>query len=400
MEEVLDDESLVRSKQSSRCLSVIFAIIGIGYLFPFSALTQPVDYWHVLFPTLDMEFYITSVYLYTNVVALGLVVSFGSIKNLSYAQRIVGGFLGQLTVLVFVPLASYIIYNESALAAAILSATAVAAISTAFLDSCVIALASTFPVQVQEALQFGVGLSTLIGSLYRDLTKLVFPQDQVKTSSAVYFLVGVFTIATCIAAYSQVRRFQRNENTPEINYQVMSESTDVPSSHRWKVLRKCLPIYCITVVMFITTLSVWPPLVTEIKSFNSPALQSSGWWPLILLTIVSVTDCIGRLFVPYRLGLTKETLWKPVAVRVLLVPCIVMCVRGIWFTHDAWSVLFVSLLGLSNGFLGSLCIIFATEMVDDPADRPTAGSFAGFFLISGLVIGSSVGLAFTKMIRD
>jgi hypothetical protein len=33
---------------------------------------------------------------------------------------------------------------------------------------------------VQEALQFGIGLSTLIGSLYRVATKLAFPPDEVK----------------------------------------------------------------------------------------------------------------------------------------------------------------------------------------------------------------------------
>jgi hypothetical protein len=29
----------------------------IGYLFPFSALTQPVDYWNYLFPDLDLGFF-------------------------------------------------------------------------------------------------------------------------------------------------------------------------------------------------------------------------------------------------------------------------------------------------------------------------------------------------------
>ena len=33
-----------------RNASVCLTAIGIGYLFPFSALTQPVDYWNYLFP--------------------------------------------------------------------------------------------------------------------------------------------------------------------------------------------------------------------------------------------------------------------------------------------------------------------------------------------------------------
>ena len=34
--------------------SMYLMAIGIGYLFPFSALTQPVDYWNYLFPGENM----------------------------------------------------------------------------------------------------------------------------------------------------------------------------------------------------------------------------------------------------------------------------------------------------------------------------------------------------------
>ncbi|KAF0739691.1 hypothetical protein Ae201684_004859 [Aphanomyces euteiches] len=383
-------------RYSPRLLNTLFAIIGIGYLFPFSALTQPVDYWHVLFPTLNMEFYITCVFQYTNLIALGLVVSFGSTESLSYTRRIVGGFTGQLVVLVFVPLASYIFSNETPLAATILSATAFVAVATAFLDSCVIGLAATYPVHAQEALQFGVGLSSFIGSLYRDLTKLVFPENAVKTSSAVYFYTGAFTICICIAAYFVLLRLPVPSTQSHEGYE--PASSGLTGASRWTIMRKCLKSLLTVTFLFMTTLCVWPPLVTEIQSFNFPDLQASGWWPLILLTVFSVIDCIGRLLVPYRLGLTKDNLWKPVVARVLLVPCLVMSVRGIWFTHDAWSVVFVALLGLTNGYLGSLSVVFVTENVDVDEERAIAGSFTGFFLSAGLVIGSTVGLGFSKWV--
>ena len=51
-----------------------------------------------------------------------------------------------------------------------------AAIATAFLDSSVIALSAQYPLRVQEALQLGVGQSTLIGSMRRDLTKLMIEE--------------------------------------------------------------------------------------------------------------------------------------------------------------------------------------------------------------------------------
>ena len=39
----------------------MFIVVGIGYLFPYSALTQPVDYWELMFPNYDIEFTISAV---------------------------------------------------------------------------------------------------------------------------------------------------------------------------------------------------------------------------------------------------------------------------------------------------------------------------------------------------
>ena len=55
----------------------LFVAIGIGYLFPFSALTQPVDYWHYLFPDFNVEFSITVLYMWLNLIVLAFLVFVG-----------------------------------------------------------------------------------------------------------------------------------------------------------------------------------------------------------------------------------------------------------------------------------------------------------------------------------
>ena len=82
--------------------SLYFAAIGVGYLFPFSALTQPVDYWHMLFPQFDVDLDITACYMWVNLIALGLIV-FCASSEPNYSVRIVSGFVGQLIILVVVP---------------------------------------------------------------------------------------------------------------------------------------------------------------------------------------------------------------------------------------------------------------------------------------------------------
>ena len=92
-------------------VSFLFAAIGVGYLFPFSALTQPVDYWHKLFPDYNIEFPLTTVYMWTTLTFLGLLVFFGGEPN--YSRRMLGGFFGQFLVLVFVPSSYFLHFDEA-----------------------------------------------------------------------------------------------------------------------------------------------------------------------------------------------------------------------------------------------------------------------------------------------
>ena len=48
------NDPLLYSSSDHFNASMYLMAIGIGYLFPFSALTQPVDYWNYLFPGQNM----------------------------------------------------------------------------------------------------------------------------------------------------------------------------------------------------------------------------------------------------------------------------------------------------------------------------------------------------------
>eukprot|EP00547_Thalassionema_nitzschioides_P000026 CAMPEP_0194209080 /NCGR_PEP_ID=MMETSP0156-20130528/7331_1 /TAXON_ID=33649 /ORGANISM="Thalassionema nitzschioides, Strain L26-B" /LENGTH=280 /DNA_ID=CAMNT_0038936179 /DNA_START=52 /DNA_END=891 /DNA_ORIENTATION=- len=183
--------------------SFLFCLVGIGYLFPFSALTQPADYWSLLFPSFHVEFSITAIYMYTNLVSLAILVFFCP-SNSNFSRKIVLGFVGQLLVLVIVPSSYFLHLDEISNAICILGLTALVAIITAFLDSAVIALSTQYPLRVQETFQLGVGVSTLIGSVYRDVTKLAFPPSMLVESSLFYFYGGAATIGVCLWAFQRL----------------------------------------------------------------------------------------------------------------------------------------------------------------------------------------------------
>ncbi|OWZ08121.1 Equilibrative Nucleoside Transporter [Phytophthora megakarya] len=407
-------QSAVKEAQEETMACWLFAMVGVGYLFPFSALTQPVDYWNMLFPDFNIEFALTSTFMYTNLLFLGVIVVF--FGKPWYTGRIVGGFMGQLLVLAFVPTSYFFLSSEHANAIAVLGGTAVASIATAFIDSSTIALVSQYPQRVQESFQLGVGLSTLIGSLYRDLTKLVFPADELLASSLIYFYTGALTIALCIGAFYKVmslkitRKYllrkanssvELTERSPLLKEKRQSGSDPLsvtgPAPTKWTVLRKVWHLEVLILMVFLASLSVWPPLVTEIKTYNFPSLQESGWWSLILLTLFSVSDCVGRFIVNHRFGLNPGNVWIPIMARFVFVPIIIGIVKEWWLQSDIWSVLSVVALGFGNGYLGTLTIIFVSESVHTD-EQHLIGPFTSFFLNSGLVLGSTVGLVLGKVV--
>lgn len=361
---------------------------------------------------------------------LGILVFFFSDgSSSSFTPRIVGGFVGQLLVLVFVPTSYFWHLSESWNEIAVLGATAAAAIVSAFLDSSVIALSCQYPLRVQEALQVGVGVSTLIGSLYRDATKAAFPPGLIVESSLLYFYTGALTIALCIAAYCKLMQLDLSkkclaraameekahhhdtlalvstEGSPLLGSSNINNEEDASSTmaaqqkvvDKWIVLRKVWFNELMVGLLFLSTLALWPPLVTEIASFNFLYLQASGWWPLILLTIFSCSDCLGRVLVRFRMGLTRHNIWIAVLARFGIFPLIVCSVRGVFFTNDVYSVVFVSLLGFTNGYVGTLCIVLVNECIT-VQEQALAGTFTSFSLNTGLVLGATLGSLMEKLV--
>eukprot|EP01038_Epipyxis_sp_PR26KG_P017324 gene17324-23915_t len=368
--------------------AILFSMVGVGYLFPFSALTQPVDYWHYVFPDFNVEFPLTTLYMWVNLIFLAIIVFSNRVP--SYTFRIVGGFIGQVIVLLFVPSLYFFKLSETNNYILIMIATSFAAIVTALVDSCIISLAAQYPVKIQESLQFGIGLSTLIGSIYRLATKAVFPTNAVVLSSLVYFYSGAVTIVLCIFAYyylltmeiskkylkfgqakdlnhsnhnleminsleaqnskikndSRINLESNNHNTCENmsllnqNHMKIKEygenSTPLPNSmidtneiNPWKIFWKIWFNEFLLFLVFFTSLALWPPLITVIPSYNFPSLQAS----------------------------------------------------------------------FTNGYIGSLCVLMVSECVQEH-ERGLAGTFTGFFLNLGLVFGATFSLWLEKAVLN
>eukprot|EP00981_Chlorochromonas_danica_P010000 scaffold2922_cov278-Ochromonas_danica.AAC.4 len=428
--------------------AMLMAIVGVGYLFPFSALTQPVDYWTHEFPDFNIEFPLTTLYMWVNLLFLGFLVFLG--RQPSYHFRIIGGFLGQTLVLLLVPSLYFLHLSENHYYLAVMLATAFAATVTALVDSVAIGFAAHYPSRVQEGLQLGIGLSTLLGSIYRILTKAFFAADQVVLSSLLYFYVGAVTLVGCIfvfyhllalpiskrhfshldhhheeqslvvvgaggggggvASYGSLDEestaFLADDDAEDVAAAGVSSAATSPSAKaitslppsdapldQWTLLGKVGYHEFLVVLLFASTLLLWPPLLTEIPCYSHlPALEEGRWWSLILLLLFAVMDCLGRWWTSHRMGLTKDNIDRWVYLRLLLIPCLIGSSKGMsFFRNDLLSLLLVSLLGWSNGYIGSLVVMMINEMVE-VKDKGRVGGLTGFFLNFGLVIGSTFAL--------
>ncbi|EGP89436.1 uncharacterized protein MYCGRDRAFT_99524 [Zymoseptoria tritici IPO323] len=167
------------------------------------------------------------------------------------------------------------------------------------------------------------------------------------------------------------------------------------------LLRKLLPLSSAVFLTFAVTM-VFPVLTQRILSTHPPhsqppILQPPSFIPLALL-LWNIGDLTGRLLTGLPAISLVHRPWIVLAMaiaRVGWVGLYHLCNldgKGAVVESDVFYLVVVQLgFGLSNGFIGSTCMIGAAEHVDEE-EREAAGGFMGLCLVGGLAVGS--GLSF------
>lgn len=165
---------------------------------------------------------------------------------------------------------------------------------------------------------------------------------------------------------------------------------------------------CVFYVFFISIM-IFPAVSSGIQSVNTDPKNpwnSTYFVPLTSFLLYNVADFCGRqttawLQVP---GPTSRVLPLLVILRTVLVPLFVWCnyqpryhLHNVLFANDIFPVIFVCLLGLSNGYLGTLPMIYGPKVVPRELAEP-AGVVMSFFLTLGLAVGSAVSVGLVHCI--
>ncbi|KAM3416486.1 hypothetical protein BST61_g8079 [Cercospora zeina] len=218
-----------------------------------------------------------------------------------------------------------------------------------------------------------------------------------KAAMAYFITATAISVATLLAFSVLVARDRRPAKIQLATSAEAEEPVEKKSIPLLYLLKKLIWLAGGVFVTFAITMifPVFTQIILSVRrpSERPPILQPASFIPLALL-FWNVGDLVGRLItaVP-SLSLTR---WPRVVFllalsRLVFVGLYHLCnIRdeGAIVPSDFFYLVVVQLLfGLSNGFLGSTCMIGANEWVEEE-EREAAGGFMGLCLVAGLTVGS------------
>eukprot|EP01102_Stenamoeba_stenopodia_P023111 TRINITY_DN9853_c0_g1_i1.p1 TRINITY_DN9853_c0_g1~~TRINITY_DN9853_c0_g1_i1.p1 ORF type:complete len:505 (+),score=92.51 TRINITY_DN9853_c0_g1_i1:27-1517(+) len=424
--------TLVSSSSSTESSSVpemdnvaygIVMLLGAGFLFPWMCFITAVDYFQMVYPQRRMEFYIAIFYEMSGLVGHLLVVIFGS--RFSFAARIVPGYLLLAGCLAITPFLELIFPLDTAFSFTLL-VVIVLGVADAVAQNTLYGYTAIFPPVYVQGLMNGNGLAGITVSICRIITKVSVPATEQgeRISTRIFFLSFAVVMIVCVATFFMLQKRKitiyylnsivSSSKTRDVELKTMNinegESDDSdhhssssvslsPSEAEWRkagaasLKSAFLAVWksgLLLLSIFLITLSIIPGLASEIPS-HTPL--PDRWFPVITLTLFNLFDWIGRSLPRWAWAqrVSERTLYLMNGCRLVFIPLFVLCVYPPLFKHDSIPIVLCILLGLTNGYLASMTMMFAPSKSEEKS-RELAGNIMALFLVSGLTSGSLIGL--------
>ncbi|KAB0397621.1 hypothetical protein E2I00_004897 [Balaenoptera physalus] len=214
-------------------------------------------------------------------------------------------------------------------------------------------------------------------------------------NSSVFGMTGSFPMRNSQALISE--QLPQDSPNPPL---VAPGSSDSQTPPLRPILKKTAGLgFCVIYLLFITSL-VFPAISSNIESLSKGS--GSPWStkffvPLTTFLLYNFADLCGRQITAWIQvpGPRSKVLPGLVLLRTCLVPLFVFCnyqprvhLQAVVFQSDVYPVLFTSLLGLSNGYLSTLALIYGPKIVPRELAEAT-GVVMSFYMCLGLVLGSA-----------
>ncbi|KAK0263819.1 hypothetical protein LTR35_008646 [Friedmanniomyces endolithicus] len=232
------------------------------------------------------------------------------------------------------------------------------------------------------------------------------PPEVHPNSAFAYFLTATtISVITLLAFLYFLARTGRQSQLLQ-NVNSLEEISDDPGTRKTVPLLVLLsklrwPASAVFVTFAITMVS--PVFTQRIVSVRPPSQQPAILQPACFIPLAylfwNTGDLVGRLLTAMpSLSLVRrpKLLLFLAASRIVFPGLYYLCNirgRGAIVDSDFFYLVVVQLLfGITNGYLGSTCMIGASEWVA-PEEREAAGGFMGLCLVAGLTVGSLASFA-------
>lgn len=281
-------------------------------------------------------------------------------------------------------------------------------------------LASMFPKEYTQAVMGGMGMGGVIASstnilcisLGTGALETGFGYFMTAEIVIIFALIGYFCLP-CLE-YATHHIALRTPPSGSCN----TADTDVAPVTRSKsksaelvpVFKQIwMPAICVFVV-FAVTLSCYPAVNSAITSINKDAKDAGSWAktyfvPVSCFLLFNVGDLLGRTVAGFCQWPRQKSALLPVLslLRVVFIPVFLLCnVRPrhhlpYLIHNDYVPLVSMVVFAFSNGYLGTLCMMYGPSMV--ALDRmETAGGMMSFFLALGLGSGSLTSLLLVRLV--
>ncbi|XP_037647007.1 equilibrative nucleoside transporter 4 isoform X2 [Sebastes umbrosus] len=428
---------------------IYFAMLlaGVGFLLPYNSFITDVDYLHHKFEGTSIVFDMSLTYIL--VALLAVILNNFLVERLSLHTRITVGYILALGPLVFVSVFDVWLAKFTTRQAYIVNLVSVGVVAF----GCTVQQSSFYgymgmlPKRYTQGVMTGESTAGVIISLSRIFTKLLIPDE--RRNTLIFFLISISMEMLCFLLHLLVRRSQfvryytnnaqgkgpvkghdpRDNGTGyRVHHDVTAEEGnggtaptpseevvedfeggtyvrfDAPKAkirrswpgvrdmivHRYVVSRVIWAYMLSIAVTYSITLCLFPGLESEIRNHTL-----GEWLPILIMATFNMSDFVGKILaaLPYEWSGGRLLFFS--CLRVVFIPLFVMCVYPAdrpTLSHPAWPCLFSLLMGVTNGYFGSVPMIQAAGKVP-PEQRELAGNTMTVSYMTGLMVGSVVAYA-------
>uniref|UniRef100_A0A2K5XF71 Equilibrative nucleoside transporter 4 n=1 Tax=Mandrillus leucophaeus TaxID=9568 RepID=A0A2K5XF71_MANLE len=369
------DSTLEEPVPDDRYHAIYFAMLlaGVGFLLPYNSFITDVDYLHHKYPGTSIVFDMSLTYI---LVALAAVLLNNVlVERLTLHTRITAGYLLALGPLLFISICDVWLQLFSRDQAYAINLAAVGTVA--------------FGCTVQQSSFYGY-----TGMLPKRYTQGVMtgeehpapapaPSGSPKDSPA-------HEVTGSGGAYM---RF----DVPQPRVQRSWPTFRALLLHRYVVARVIWADMLSIAVTYFITLCLFPGLESEIRH-----CILGEWLPILIMAVFNLSDFVGKILAALPVDWRGTHLLACSCLRIVFIPLFILCVypSGMpTLRHPAWPCIFSLLMGISNGYFGSVPMILAAGKVS-PKQRELAGNTMTVSYMSGLTLGSAVAYCTYSLTRD